>query len=360
MGGLSTAGGGADVGIGGEASGGSAGAAGSGSGGNAGTDVCGNVVDATWTEQGSPYRLTCDVRIVGLTVQPGVVVQSAGDYVFEVAGLLDAVGSRDRPILFTKTSNNSAGWRGVFFNAAQTTNLAYVVVEESTNGGISIVDTAVALNNCTLQRNEAIQGGGLYVSGASSSVVVRNSMIRNNVATDYFEAGGGIFVRDGASVEVSNTVIASNVTVYANARGGGVFLCGGHISAINATIVENGGTVYGNGSGGIAVNTGGLSDCAGGTLTLDSSILFNNVSFQISGTGATVDYSDVQGGYTGTGNIAANPLFADADYRLVADASPCIDAGNPDSAYNETCLPPGLGAPRNDMGAYGGPGACGW
>ena len=40
--------------------------------------------------------------------------------------------------------------------------------------------------------------------------------------------------------------------------------------------------------------------------------------------------------------------------------SPCIDAGTPDAAYNDGCLPPGQGAERNDMGAYGGPDNCGW
>ena len=40
--------------------------------------------------------------------------------------------------------------------------------------------------------------------------------------------------------------------------------------------------------------------------------------------------------------------------------SPCIDKGNPDPQYNDVCLPPSLGAARNDMGAYGGPGACQW
>ena len=45
---------------------------------------------------------------------------------------------------------------------------------------------------------------------------------------------------------------------------------------------------------------------------------------------ATVTYSDIQGGYPGTGNINADPKFVDAasgNLRLQPD-SPAIDAGN--------------------------------
>ena len=42
----------------------------------------------------------------------------------------------------------------------------------------------------------------------------------------------------------------------------------------------------------------------------------------------TITYSDIQGGYDGTGNINADPLFVDpgSDYHLSPD-SLCIDAG---------------------------------
>ena len=46
-----------------------------------------------------------------------------------------------------------------------------------------------------------------------------------------------------------------------------------------------------------------------------------------------VTYSDIMGGYSGTGNIDANPMFADTDKRL-SSGSPCIDAGN------NTAVPP--------------------
>jgi len=50
----------------------------------------------------------------------------------------------------------------------------------------------------------------------------------------------------------------------------------------------------------------------------------------------TVSYSDVQSGWTGTGNINANPRFVNAgggNLHLQAD-SPCINAGNPSGNYS--------------------------
>ncbi|MHC4207264.1 MAG: choice-of-anchor Q domain-containing protein, partial [Planctomycetota bacterium] len=38
----------------------------------------------------------------------------------------------------------------------------------------------------------------------------------------------------------------------------------------------------------------------------------------------------VQGGWTGTGNIDADPMFADDDGRLLP-GSPCVDAGDNDA-----------------------------
>ena len=55
------------------------------------------------------------------------------------------------------------------------------------------------------------------------------------------------------------------------------------------------------------------------------------------------------------GNISQDPLCESPDY-LLSEGSPCIDTGNPDSAYNDRYLPPGMGTERCDIGAYGGSG----
>ena len=60
------------------------------------------------------------------------------------------------------------------------------------------------------------------------------------------------------------------------------------------------------------------------------------------------------------GNITDDPQFVgSADLHLTA-GSPCVDAGRSEPSDNDECFPPSLGSDRNDMGAYGGSGACCW
>jgi len=86
----------------------------------------------------------------------------------------------------------------------------------------------------------------------------------------------------------------------------------------NNTVVNNSATVSGGGIGVI-----------GGTIPqLINLIVWGNTAPsnpQISGT-ADVQYSDVEGGYSGTGNINSDPFFADSVFNL-ADSSLCIGAG---------------------------------
>ena len=79
-----------------------------------------------------------------------------------------------------------------------------------------------------------------------------------------------------------------------------------------------------------------------------------------------VEYSNIEGGYEGEGNIDVDPLFCDSTYCLLTgNESPCIDAGNPDFTYNDVldgsnALYPALGYARNDMGAFGGSNSKWW
>ena len=83
-------------------------------------------------------------------------------------------------------------------------------------------------------------------------------------------------------------------------------------------------------------NGGAISCSYDATPSLTNSILWNNASpeiyLEMSGS-VTATYSDIQGGWSGTGNINNDPLFVDGssgNYHL-QPTSPCINAGDPAS-----------------------------
>jgi hypothetical protein len=108
-----------------------------------------------------------------------------------------------------------------------------------------------------------------------------------------YENGGAVFVWNGCAY-MYNCTISDNT---ANDQGGGIFLFS-HLS---------------------------------GSANLLSCILWNNNATEIQGKTISVQYSDVQGGYSGTGNKNQDPQFVNAasgDYHL-RWSSPCVDAGDP-------------------------------
>lgn len=240
------------------------------------------------------------------------------------------------------------------------------------------------------------EGGGILV--AVSSPTIRHNIIINNRATRLGETisgagGGGMRCGDGSPL-ITNNVIASNLSMY----GGGLTFNFGAPVLRNNIIYDN--RVVGDpnfGGGGLAfynpgtevaiienntiVNNkasgseagGGISDRGGALMLWNTNVrLRNNIIWdnmqgagrQIFSNGAhDITYNLVEDGWTGgSNNTTVDPLFADMSFAL-SDTSPAIDAGDPDAQYNDAASPSGNGAfpsqgsTRNDMGAYGGPGA---
>ncbi|CAF3843558.1 unnamed protein product [Rotaria sp. Silwood1] len=172
---------------------------------------------------------------------------------------------------------------------------------------------------------------------------------------------------------ISSTIINGSTPAVAGAPtygGGGVWANGTstNVNLIeNNTIVNNSSAGAGSGAAGqgggiliFTVPTNILNNIVWGNTATVSAVTLKQISDQFSGT-ANVTYSCVQDGFTGTGNILTGPQFDSTNY-LISSSSPCIDAGNPASNYNdpESSTPglakfPSRGALRNDMGAYGGP-----
>jgi hypothetical protein len=172
-------------------------------------------------------------------------------------------------------------------------------------------------------------GGGIFADGGSSPLVL-NNVITGNVSTDY---GGGIACNLSSNPRVINNTIIRNT---AN-DGGGIVSWNNSAPAIENCILWNNS----------APTNPEISECCGSV--------------------ATVNYSDIQGGWGGIGNIDIDPLFSDTAAYYLSDVSPCVDSGNPDSTFDDPedpenpgfALRPAMGTLRNDMGAYGGPGAAG-
>ncbi len=77
------------------------------------TQVCGNITaDTTWTSQGSPYQLTCDVRLHSgytLTIEPGVVVEFDSATTLRIDGTLVALGTSADHIVFESSDVQNRG-----------------------------------------------------------------------------------------------------------------------------------------------------------------------------------------------------------------------------------------------------------
>jgi len=98
----------------------------------------------------------------------------------------------------------------------------------------------------------------------------------------------------------------------------------------HCTISNNTVSSYGFG-GGIACRYCGALEITNSILWEDSA--GTDPEIYVNPGSPTVTYSDVQGGWPGTGNIDSNPIFVGGgDYHL-SSFSPCIDAGTDAGVY---------------------------
>lgn len=219
---------------------------------------------------------------------------------------------------------------------------------DSHGGGIYCWESTAVVSGCRIAGNEApgnLVGGGAYCGGARADVTFQNCVFSRNTAL----AGGGLFAEWSSSFGSS----------WERA----------HVSVVNCTLAQN------ELSGALAwPYPGGGIESSSAEIAVSNSIVWHNAGSAVLVTGSPlsepVTYSNVRGGYTGTGNINQDPGFASLgadDYHLVSsygryDAqrerwvtdgsnSPCIDAGDPSVSATDEPTPNGN---KINMGTYGG------
>jgi hypothetical protein len=223
-----------------------------------------------------------------------------------------------------------------------------------------------------IRNNNVNRTGGASTGGGGIRLGDGRPRILNNIIIDNAGMYGGGIVSNYATPLIANNIVARNMVSQAivgtpTYGGGGLWFNGNVPPPLvhNNTVVGNSAT--GSGGSGTGGRGGGLIAVFGSTINTRNNIVWGNTQTtggQVAAVSATafVSYSDVEGGFTGVGNVNLPPLFADTSFHL-QQSSPCIDAGDTSESFLDPPDPsnpglarwPALAARRNDMGVYGGP-----
>jgi len=202
----------------------------------------------------------------------------------------------------------------------------------------------VAAGTC---HEEVTLGNNITLLGAGADTTTIEGNVYAWDVSDGWISGLTIVDDDTAGIHCYNSSLTSVNNVIRDQPHDGIHSSNCSLAARNNTLVGNGGN--------------GVFLFDSSQAVIENNIFTSNGSYGVGGETGSVplsDYNDFwqngQGNYgpefaPGTHDLAVDPLFVGAgDYRLQTGSS-CVDAGNPDSQYND---PDGS---RNDMGAFGGP-----
>jgi hypothetical protein len=343
-----------------------------------------------------------------VTIQVAINDCNNGDVVIIAPGTYTGEGNRDidflgkaitvrstdpnDPCVITATIINCQGstpdrHRGFNFHSGEDNNsliegLTITNGVMNYGGGICCEYSSPTIQKNIITGNYAIwvheipgYGGGIYCDN-SSAVISGNVITHNSVDV----TGGGIFAYE-SSLIIKNNIITDN-DAYGHANvifPPGCGASGGGISCSFASLVIANNTISGNHAHDFNEpplffpGTGGGIESGYSSLTIVNTVVWGDSPNEIIFNSTTINstYSDVQGGWSGAGNIDSDPCFANTssgDYHLKSQAgrwnpssqswvidantSPCIDAGNPGCPLGDE--PGDANNVRIDMGAYGG------
>jgi len=255
-----------------------------------------------------------------LTVSPGTKVEFAAFYHIKVEGAIQACGEPENKIIFTSGNPQE-------FSIDYTTSGAW--------NGIKFINTS-ALNPvsdfkyCRFEYSKSFgdttKGAVISAYGVSNLRFI-NCKFSNNVS-DY---GGAISLEYQSSPTIFGCLFKNN---HAFINGSPIYCSYSFPKITNSTIVNNT-VLYDD----IYYKTGAIYTFISKP-KITNNIFWNNISNYfteeqlIECKGYYTTYNDIQNGHPGKGNISLDPLFSgtgDTPFSL-ANTSPCIDAGSPDTS----------------------------
>ena len=191
---------------------------------------------------------------------------------------------------FSDNQGLSGGMFNVLFSSPTVINCTFSGNMGFGGGMINTTDCSPTVINCTFSGNTGICGGGMLNCDNSNPTVI-NCTFSGNTA----ESGGAMQIEQGSSPTVINCTFGGNTAPFGNALGFDFVPRPSAITMTNCILRDGGDEIWNN-----------------------------------DGSTVTINYTNVQGGFPGIGNIDADPLFVDpdnGDLRL-QPGSPCIDAGD--------------------------------
>lgn len=201
-------------------------------------------------------------------------------------------------------------------------------------------NTAPVIRGNEFLNNHGTWGGGILCDFASQPIIEDNTFTGNEAAR-----GGAIYCGTDALPAIRRNVFHANHASFLGGSvggGGGIYLEASSPVIAHNTFFQNsaadlGGALFGISSSPVVVNCIFWDNPA----LMDTGLSFWQPLNEV------VEYCLVDGGWPGTGNFSADPLFVDAaadNFRLQA-ISPCVDAGDPTS-------PPDPDGTIADLGAF--------
>lgn len=256
-------------------------------------------------------------------------------------------------VLFSNNSSPNKG--GGMSNSKSSPTLKNVTFFDNTadyGGGIyNYNQSSPSLTNITFSGNSADFGGGVYNNNFSNPTLT-NVTFSGNSAN---QIGGGINNDGWCDALLTNVTFSNN---HASNFGGGMSNYTSNPTLINVTFYENSATAG-----------GGIYNNNYSSPRLTNTIVWGNTPdqiYSIENSSPIIEYSDIQGGFVGDGNIEADPLLGGLEdnggftlTHALSPSSPAIDVGNSEvcpivdqRAYSRPIDGDNDGVAICDMGAY--------